>query len=222
MIDAAFQSKLGLPYYELFMMGMNWEQVEKRMKQLAEASPQEAHRLDTFGEMIGRHLDNPKLVTQVIDGHWMVLLSKVLNAVVSPETKRERLNCATCAPDDFPVLLTVIQTVAYGAPASLWDPMYENYNDCELGLPEDDGPYSPDAPTWKDQILANHEAIARKTWYRPQLVMLVSALWPKEIRHSYYESTLWHILDPEDSEQKPPMDNVVGNLPDDVGPAKIS
>lgn len=180
---------------------MNWELAAKRMAKLAKATPQEAYRLDTFGEMIGRHLDNPACVTQVIDGHWMVLLSKVLNAVVSPEDKRERLNCATCTADDFPVLLSVVHAVAYGAPASLWDPMYEHYKDCEVGVPEHEGPYSPDAPTWVDTILANHEAIARKTWYRPQLVMLVSALWPKEIRHSYYESTLWHILDPEAANQ---------------------
>lgn len=175
----------------------SWHLMTERMKFLIKANAEESKRLAFFGSEIAENLDQPKKIAQVLDGEWMLILSKVLHTVVSPENKRERLNCAISTPTEFPFLLTVIQAVAYGAPASLWDPVAEKYSNCTVGMVESMDPDDSDGLDWQERIMAKHEAIANSSWYRPQLVMLVSSLWPKTMRHAYYGSTLEHIINPE-------------------------
>jgi hypothetical protein len=170
----------------------DWEPIIERMKVLAKADKKEAKLLSTFETKIGIKVHDAEHMARTLNGDWMEVLSKVLNAVVSLETKKKRLNCATCDPADFPVLLAVIQAMAWGAPSQMWG--NSEITPSFVGLPDFDrsfnGPYkNPEPP-------ASHRAIADKTWYRPQLIMLVTSIWPVALSLDYYESTLCHILEP--------------------------
>lgn len=169
-----------------------WDSIIERMKVLAKADKKEAKLLSTFASEIGDklHLHDNKHLSLAVNGEWMELLTKILNSVVSAETKKKRLNCATCDPADFPVLLAVIQVMALGAPSQMWGT--PEFVSPWVGLPDFDGPYnSPEPPP------ASHQAIADKTWYLPQLAMLVTSIWPVELTLDYYEATMCHILDVE-------------------------
>jgi hypothetical protein len=171
---------------------VKWDSIVERMKVLAKANKKEAKLLSTFASEIGDklHMHDNKHLSRAVNGEWMELLTKILNAVVSAETKKKRLNCATCDPADFPVLLAVIQVMALGAPSQMWGTP-EFLIPAMVGLPDFDGPYkSPEPPE-------SHQAIAEKTWYLPQLAMLVTSIWPVELGLDYYEATMCHILNVE-------------------------
>lgn len=170
-----------------------WGPLVQRMQALAKPDEAGAKRLAAFGKVIGEKLDMPEQMAKALDGDWLELLSQVLNAVVSAKTKQERLNCATCDPADFPVLLAAIQAIAYGAPERMWRPRTGDW--ClpsSVGVPGPDGP----PPSRRDEAPESHYEIAARTWYRPQLAMLVTSIWPKTLGLDYYESTLQHILYP--------------------------
>jgi len=168
-----------------------WSLMAERIKVLVKANAEESKLMASFGSEIAQNLDKPKEILQSLDGEWLELLSKVLNAIVSPETKRERLNCATCDPVDFPLILAVIQVLAYAAPAQMWRPSPDVQYFVGVPSPED----LRDAE--RNDVLASHYLIAEKTWYRPELVMLVTSIWPNSLDLEYYSSTLQHIMEPE-------------------------
>jgi len=177
-----------LPKYR--ELGIKWDPIIERMKVLAKANKKEAKLLSAFESEIGDklHMNDNKHLSRAVNGEWMELLTKILNAVVSAETKKKRLNCATCDPADFPVLLAVIQVMTWGAPSQMWGTP-EFIMPAMGGLPYFDRPYkSPEPPP------ASHQAIAEKTWYLPQLAMLVTSIWPADLSLDYYEATMCHIL----------------------------
>ena len=158
---------------------------------LANANKKEAKLLSAFASKIADklHMHDNKHLPRDVNGELMELLTKILNAVVSAETKKKRLNCATCDPADFPVLLAVIEVMTWGAPSQMWGT--PEFVSPWVGLPDFDGPYkSPEPP-------ASHQAIADKIWYLPQLAMLVTSIWPVDLTLDYYEATMCHIRDVE-------------------------
>lgn len=126
----------------------------------------------------------------------MELLGKVLGAVVSAETKAKRLNSATCSPADFPVLLPVIQAIAWGAPSKMWNPSFNDTERFHVGRAGPEESYGSDVR--REAPPESHHHIAERIWYRPQLAMLVTALWPMSFGLEYYRSTLFHIINAVD------------------------
>lgn len=183
-----------------------WGPLVHRMKALISATGDDAARLDRFGRDIGLHLDDMAAMAKILDGEWMELLGKVVGSVVSAETKAKRLNCATCSPADFPVLLPVIQALAWGAPSKMWDPLVMPHDSMVVGMMDYDRPPA-DLPRPRREPPRIHYDIADKTWYRPQLAMLVTALWPNLVGLAYYQSTIVHVLDPEQP-PGPPSDDI--------------
>ena len=176
---------------------LKWDPIVERMKVLAKADKKEAKLLSSFEANIGSKVDDAEHMARALNGEWMELFSKVLNAVVSPETKKKRLNCATCDPADFPVLLVVIQAMAWGLPSQMWDASRmsdeSDITPIVMGMVGVDGSF--EGPYKNPEPPASHQAIADKTWYRPQLVMLVTSIWPTDLSLDYYEATLCHILE---------------------------
>ena len=186
-----------------------WPKLSERMCAIGRVEGAEGLRLASFGETFGSILDKPEAMIRALDAEWMELFNKVLRGVANPETKLKRLNCATCDKADFPALLTVIFALAHGAPDTMWSARGGEADEVLVGLihPMEGDSYPP--------TTAAHRAIAERTWYRPELVMLVTSLWPNELDMTYYEATLRHIL----SAGIPnfPGDIEVGNLAFFVG-----
>lgn len=170
-----------------------WGPLVQRMLVLAKLEGDDAKQLATFGKVIGERLDKPEAMLEVLDADWVDVLSKVLNSVVSAKTKRERLNCATCDAADVPVMLAVIQALAYGAPSRMWGATSDAFVQHGVGR--------PDPEELEKTPPASHRMIAAETWYRPQLAMLVTSIWPVALSMDYYAATLDHILRAEDVDE---------------------
>ena len=186
-----------------------WGPLARRMQELAKPDAAGAKRLATFGKVIGEKLDDPVQMAKVLDGDWMELFNQVLNAVVSAKTKQERLNCATCDPADFPVLLAVIQAIAYGAPERMWRP--KDPEVAYVGRLDSEDRYNRGKEG--EPTPESHHEIAARTWYRPQLAMLVTSIWPKTLGLEYYDSTLRHILQPGANVDTEPREILEGQTP---------
>ena len=164
----------------------------QRMRELAKFDAKESKRLATLGKVFGVRIDDPGYMAKVLDGDWMILLSKVLDAVVSPQTKQRHLNCVTCDTADFPVLLSVILIMAYGSPSEMWPPRGELRKNF-VGYPGSERDIWGD----RDGPPASHKLIAEQIWYRPQLAMLLTSIWPRTMRIEYFGSALNHTINPE-------------------------
>lgn len=177
-------------------VGIDWEYLAHRLIVLANLNVTEAARMNyRFGPVIGKKLDSPADVLKSLDADWVVLLGMILDSVVSTKTKREHLSSVTCDPDDFPALLAVIQALAHAAPSRMWVPSGGDTWGFTVGTTESDTPPGPEAG--RDATPESHHRIAERIWYRPQLAMLATAIWPMSLGLEFYGSTLCHIMNPE-------------------------
>ena len=172
-----------------------WEEIARRLIVLAKLDVMDAARMTyRFGPEIGQKLDSRSDLPKSLDGKWITLLGKILDSVVSPKMKREHLSVVTCEHADFPALLAVIHALAYGSPSEMWVPSTGGPSGFVVGMSDTDPAYGqpgkPEAPP------ESHHQIAARTWYRPQLAMLATSLWPMSLGLEYYGSTLCHIMNP--------------------------
>lgn len=176
--------------------GIDWESIARRLGALAKLDPEEAARMnDRFGPEVAVKLDSPSDILKSLDGDWVVLLGKILDSVVSAKTKREHLSSVTCEPGDFPALLAVIHALAHAAPSRMWVPSDVDVRVITVGQTDCKKPNEPQ--TVRGATPESHHRIAERIWYRPQLAMLTTAIWPMCLGLEYYGSTLCHIMNPE-------------------------
>lgn len=176
-------------------VGIYWESIARRLVALAKLDATDAARMNNrFRSEIAVKLDSPSDLLKSLDGDWVVLLGKILDSVVSPKTKREHLSSVTCEPGDFPALLAVIYALAHAAPSRMWVPSRGDADGFTFGTTESDNPPEPRAGGGATP--ESHHRIAERIWYRPQLAMLTTAIWPMSLGLEYYDSTLCHIMNP--------------------------
>ncbi len=177
-------------------VGIDWEYLARRLIVLAKLDAKDAAQMTRrFESQIANKLDSPTDVLTSLDADWVVLLGKILDSVVSAKTKREHLSSVTCEPDDFPALLSVIQALAHAAPSRMWVPSGGGHGGFTVGKTESDKPH--ETPADPGETPESHHRIAERIWYRPQLAMLVTSIWPMSLGLEYYGSTLCHIMNPE-------------------------
>lgn len=180
---------------EVGHVGIDWKSVARRLIVLAKLDGKDAARMnDKFGPEIAEKLDSPSDLLKALDGDWAVLLGKIVDSVVSAKTKREHLSSVTCEPDDFPALLAVIHALAHAAPSRMWVPSDGDARGFPVGQADREKPHVPQA--LPGATPESHHRIAERIWYRPQLAMLATAIWPMCLGLEYYGSTLCHIMNP--------------------------
>lgn len=177
-------------------VGIYWESIARRLVALAKLDAKDAARMNAgFGPEIAVKLDSPTDLLKSLDGDWVVLLGKILDSVVSPKTKRDHLSSVTCEPGGFPALLALIHALAHAAPSRMWVPSDGDAREFTVGLADYVKPH--EAPPGRGATPESHHRIAERIWYRPQLAMLATAIWPMSLGLEYYGSTLCHIMNPE-------------------------